>query len=279
MGEEVDIKAMIEGLEGSLKVEEEPPGEPAPEPEPTPEPEPEPAPEPEPEPTPEPAPEPEPGPDLMAQLQAENEKLRLSLNSLAKQIRTPAPTPPTAQPQAQAPVVQAPVETKAEAEQIIAALLSDEEADLLIDKPKEILVKLANRILQAAEEKVFTRLPSVVNNVARQQIAMYQKGLEFYRKNSDLEKYEDFCVLTATQLENENPDWSVDKIYEETAVLVRERLGLKQEAERRVEEKSTPPASSKPAFPGQRPSRKPSGGPQMTEEQKVMVGMLDLANL
>jgi hypothetical protein len=215
----------------------------------------------------------------MAQLQAENEKLRLSLNSLAKQIRTPAPTPPTAQPQAQAPVVQAPVETKAEAEQIIAALLSDEEADLLIDKPKEILVKLANRILQAAEEKVFTRLPSVVNNVARQQIAMYQKGLEFYRKNSDLEKYEDFCVLTATQLENENPDWSVDKIYEETAVLVRERLGLKQEAERRVEEKSTPPASSKPAFPGQRPSRKPSGGPQMTEEQKVMVGMLDLANL
>lgn len=277
MAEEVDIKAMLEGLEGSLKVEEEPPGEPAPEPEPTPEPEPEPEPEPqpEPEPSPEPAPEPEPEPDLMAQLQAENEKLRLSLNSLAKQIRTPAPTPPTTQPTA--PVTPEPVQTKAEAQEIIAQLLSDEEADLLIDKPKEVLVKLANRILQAAEEKVFSRLPSVVNNVARQQMAMYQKGLEFYKKNPDLEKFEDFCVLTATQLESDNPDWSVDKIYGETAVLVRERLGLRQEAERRAEEKSAPVASQRPALPGQRPSRKPSGGPQLTEEQKAMVGMLNLA--
>lgn len=276
MGEEVDIKAMLEGLEGK-EAEEEPaklPQETIEEPAPETQPETEPEAEPEMEPAPEPEPEPKPEePDLAEQLRLENEQLRLSLNDLAKRIRTPQAPPRTeASPQ---PAPTQPVTTKAEAEAIIAELVTDEEADLLIDKPKEVLVKLANRLLKAAEEKVMSRIPSVVDSVARHQIAMYQKGLEFYRKNSDLEKYEDFCVLTATQIEAENPDWNVDKIYEETAKLVRERLGLKQAAEARAERSAEPTA--KPALPGNRPSRKPSGGPQLTEEQKLMASMMNLA--
>ena len=204
-------------------------------------------------------------------IEAENARLREQLNEMARKIgasrgETPSPVAQSVEHKRE--------EVKEAVQQVIAELVTDEEADALIDEPKKILSKVVDRAMKVLEEKIMRSLPPIVGNVAQHHISIYRQVDEFYKKNSDLEQYRDFVGLVGTQIEAENPDWPVTKIYEETAKVARARLGMKLQAERSVEAKEVP--AMKPALPSTRSSRKPAGGPALSEQQKEMVDMLNL---
>lgn len=224
----------------------------------------------------EPVVEPEPEPEVVdeATLAEENERLRVMLNELAKKTREPAPL---IKPQEVA-VKSEPLKKDVEAIDILADYITAEEADNLIDKPREVLTAVMGRLARVIRETIMRDLPPVVGSVAQHQISMFEKVQAFYRDNPDLNNYRDFCVLTAGQIENDHPDWDTDQIYAETAKVAKARLGLKSKMEQK-ESAQTTETTLKPALPGgSRTSRKPSGGPKLSAEQQSMVDLLNLEN-
>jgi hypothetical protein len=206
------------------------------------------------------------------ELETENIRLRQMINEMAKRVREPASTPPV-------PVVpgeEIKADKQAEVLAVIADYITDEEADQFIDQPKAVLMKVLNRFANVMQEQTLRTLPEIVGSIAQRHITMYEKVQSFYKTNKDLEEFKDFCGLVGTQVEVEHPDWSVDEVYTETAKIARARLGLRQVV-KDEEVSSTTDLPTKTGLPsGHRTSRKPSGGPQLSDDQKAMVDMLGL---
>lgn len=214
-------------------------------------------------------PEGEPAPET-PDYESENVRLRQMLNEIAKRVREPASTPPVVPvPSDEKPPTKADVD-------LVAEFVTQEEADNLIDKPLEVLTSVLKRFAKVMREDTLRTLPPIVGDVAQRHITMYEKVQSFYRDNKDLDEFRDFVGLVGTQIENEHPDWTVDQIYTETAKVARARLGLREavQAKEASQESAVP---TKTGLPGShRASRKPSGGPQLTEDQQSMVELLNL---
>lgn len=160
-------------------------------------------------------------PEKEKQLAEDNERLRTMLNDMARQgagIVQPAPV--VATPPAATPVVPAgPLPSTLD-------FITDEEADSLIDKPKEVLNAVLNKVFQAGREQAMREMPTLVRQQALTEITVQQKVQKFWTDNKDLESYKDFCTMVANQVEVENPNLGFDEVLNETSKRVRERLKL-----------------------------------------------------
>lgn len=223
----------------------------------------EPTPEPEvkPEPTPEPTPEPEPDPPVVNSIEEDNRILREKLNEMARMVQqgkvAPSPTPaPEPEPEP-------------EPERVVKGttpleFITKEEADLLIDRPDEIMPKILNRVFEAGRETVFREMQPYIIRMISDQVNVLKKVENFYNQNSDLADYKDFVALVGNSIEQEHPDWTIDKVYDETAKVARERLRLQASVKSNQQEPTGDLQT--PALPRTKGARGPRTTPEVKDE-------------
>lgn len=249
----------------------EEPLEPEPEPEPSPDPNPEPEPTPDPEPpTSEPDPEPEPDPESpseeseLEKIKGENEELRKKLDaSFGKEEPPPPAEPPPAEP---------PPEVIEE----ISFLEEDIDLDDLT-RNKDTFNKLLNKVYKAGaessrqfQENTLRSIPDIVKSNVTLQANLKKKVDEFYDSNKDLAPFKKAVAAVYEEIAAENPDWKMDKIFEEIGKETRKKLELHKKAEGKIKED---PPSPSPRFPKTKSSRtsrqKPDVSPLLEEIDKM----------
>lgn len=95
----------------------------------------------------------------------------------------------------------------------------------------KLLLMVHGRALQEAQklaaENIMRSLPQVISNFVTQHITMKQTVEDFYKTNSDLSHVKKTVAAVANEVQAENPDFSLDQIFDVTAKKVRQMLNLK----------------------------------------------------
>jgi hypothetical protein len=94
---------------------------------------------------------------------------------------------------------------------------------------------------------------------------------EFYTENKDLKSFKKAVAAVYEELASENPDWKLDKIFEETEKETRKRLELQKKAGTSTDAPTTS-APKGPRFPKTKSSRnrqKPNTSPLLEDIDKM----------
>lgn len=239
--------------------------------------EPEPEPEPEPEQEVESEPEQEPEPDELEELRARNEALMQRVEELSSKVvggiykapeeGTGGEEPPEQQPQ------QPPQQPTQPAEP--PNFLEGYEVEDLLEDPKklnDVLLRAVNygqqQAVYQAQTQTLRTIPEMVLGYITRHTAMNRMVDEFYQENPDLSNVKQTVAAVANDIHSKNPDWAVDKVFQETAEQTRKLLGLKKAAQ----EKVTKPQTKKPAFAKSKGARREE--PQIGGLQKEINDLL-----
>lgn len=126
---------------------------------------------------------------------------------------------------------------------------SDEDLDNVLNS-SEGLNKLLNKANQMAIQHVQKAIPKVVQANVAQQIQLQETVSSFYSENDDLKPHRTFVGKVSERIMSEHPDWSMQKVLEETSKEARKRLKLKGKAEKKSK---TNPGFAKSRKTGKRP--------------------------
>jgi hypothetical protein len=206
----------------------------------------------------EPAQEPEPELDELTQLKSQNQALLEHIEKLSGQVvggKIAAPAPPQTQQQD----AQQPQESTPQQSAQLPNFLEGVSVDDLLEDPEK-LNSVLGRVYQAAQEQsvnlatqqALRSVPELVVGYITRHTAMNRMVDDFYKEHPDLVNVKQTVAAVANTVHSENSDWSVDKVFSETAKRTRKLLGLKKQAEQ-VALRSQ---AKKPAFAKQRGARK-----------------------
>lgn len=132
--------------------------------------------------------------------------------------------------------------------------------------------------VNAAQERIMTRIPEIVQASAQQQMEIHGMTERFYEANPDLVPYKQAVSMAAMQIHNEKPELALPDLLKGAAERTRNILRLTK----------TPAAPTsgarqrRPAQPAggsirsQGGNRTPSGAPQMTDMERQIADLLDL---
>lgn len=126
---------------------------------------------------------------------------------------------------------------------------SDDELDNVLNS-SEGLNKLLNQANQMAIQHVQKAIPKVIQANVAQQIQLQETVSSFYSENDDLKPHRTFVGKVSERIMSEHPDWSMQKVLEETAKEARKRLKLKSKAESKTKKN---PGFAKSRKTGKRP--------------------------
>ena len=110
----------------------------------------------------------------------------------------------------------------------------------------EAFNKVLGRVYARAKEDAARDSVKLTQQAVRRQTALDQAVREFWRENKDLIEGLDtgqqgrrrkYIGITANEVAAENPSWSAEQVYAETASRVREDLGLHEKAKEVVQKK------------------------------------------
>lgn len=123
-------------------------------------------------------------------------------------------------------------ETKVEEtkiEDVIKTYLGDVHIDDVVTKP-ELFVKVLKGVEERAREeavtRVITQIPNIVIRYIQQHNALQKATTEFYESNSDLAQARKTVGAFANEVSSEHPDWTLEKVLDETAIRARKALGI-----------------------------------------------------
>ena len=135
-------------------------------------------------------------------------------------------------------------------------------ADVLDDPDKfnAVMGKALEGFGNLMMKKFLTSIPSVVMHQVKQQSVIRAAVTAFYDENKDLDGYRKLVGATINEVVAENPDWKMDKVFENAAEKTRKVLGLKKIAQKSKEgKKKKNPSFAKPkGKSGKREVDKPS---------------------
>lgn len=86
--------------------------------------------------------------------------------------------------------------------------------------------KAAELSINQAHERTIRTIPEVVTKYVTNMSTMKNLHDEFYANNEDLQPFKRVCGGIANQIAAEHPDFTVAKVFEETAKQTRQTLGL-----------------------------------------------------
>lgn len=180
--------------------------------------------------------------DELEKIRKENEGLRRQIEESYKKK-----TPKTA-----APTTVAPIEE-------IDFLGKDVDLDELT-RDSKLFNALLNKVHRTGEESArkfrettLRGIPDIVKSNISIQSTLKKKVGEFYERNKDLKGFKKVVSAVYEELVAENPDWNVDKAFEETEKETRNRLELYKKAV--STEAPTTKAPRGPVFPKTKTSR------------------------
>ena len=203
-------------------------------------------------------------PDLAADLEEMKEQNRKLLERLEKtaQIET-------------AEVGKRPEEPPPETSDVIKTFLGDDDIDEVVSDPKKfeaVLNRVAEVIRNDVIEQVFRSTPQLVTSQIQQQTKVNEAVKEFYKENEDLKHVKKTVGAIANDVAADNPDWTLDKVFKQTAVKTRETLGLKKKTVKKVKGNTKP--TRKPALQTNVKRANRPDGPSMTETEKDVMDTL-----
>jgi len=138
--------------------------------------------------------------------------------------------------------------------------------DILTDKGE--LNKILNEVRRSSmeigarlgAEQALRSVPMIVRANVDHFTTMRQGVEKFYKNNPDLEEFKGAVGAVAEQLASENPDWGIDKLFDETEKAARKKLDLHRKVVRKDAGSGTKPrfekvpktrkAASKPKLEG-----------------------------
>lgn len=159
--------------------------------------------------------------------------------------------------------------------------MTEEQFNKVLDDPKaftDFLMRFGNQVRQQAREDALRDIPDVVSKTASRQQQLLRKRDEFYTKNKDLENHKNYVGYVANQIYSNDPDMSLDELFNKTAVKVRKDLAINEQAVEKEDNRLEKQArkSKAPAFAGGTHSTRSSAGDNRTELQKEFDAMLNL---
>jgi len=138
---------------------------------------------------------------LVVQLKQELELLKARLNEL--QQNSSAPT---------------------QEQQESSVLVSEEEFETLdYQKFNEVLNRTYQKAVADATQKLLHELPAVIETRKTAE----EKAKAFFKKHKELERHRDFVSYVARSLAAKHPEWSEQKLLDETARIAKKELGIK----------------------------------------------------
>lgn len=127
-----------------------------------------------------------------------------------------------------------------------------------------------NAAVNASEERVMRRIPSIVSSSAQQQMAIGDVTRDFYAANQDLVNFKQAVSMAAMQIYQENPNLQLPELLSQAAARTREILHLKG---------IDPGRKRVPAQPAGNSVRggvdRLASDPQLSEQQKQIADLLD----
>jgi hypothetical protein len=200
--------------------------------------------------------------------------------------------PGTEAPGTDEPYTEAPIEDKGEDEVVklrkrVEELegkkraLTDKEIDFLegledrSDISPEVLNKLLNKVYSMgvtdSAKRTLLAIPDVVKANLNQAATIGRATELFYKKNADLQPHKKTVALIAEDLLSKNPDWTLGKVFEASAIESRKRLKLQASATKSKSEESK---GTKPALPNKpKQSAKPLPKQKLSGLQKEIEDM------
>ncbi len=121
------------------------------------------------------------------------------------------------------------------------------EYEAAFEKP-EVMSEVMGRVRNKAVEDVLKAIPQVINNVVKVQMEVHQRTADFFIKNQDLKDHKEFIGFVANDLSGKNPDWTMEKLFEELPGEVKKRIGMKAE----VKKPAFIPSKKGPRVPGEK---------------------------
>lgn len=153
-------------------------------------------------------------------------------------------------------------QSQQEAQDILAAFLSAEELDQVIDKPE-----LLNTAFQRSQKALMATIPQIIQAEVNRQIVVQKAISDFYTANSDLLPYAKFVQYTMAEVEDKNRDKTYAEIFETTANECRKRLGLSAPAQQQRQNRQPNNGQKRPAFAGSKQNTgRPAGQKEIFDE-------------
>ena len=129
------------------------------------------------------------------------------------------------------------------------------------------------RTYQRARQDAIRDVKDVTRNVVRQEQQQQETARKFFDENPDLVQHRDYVGMIANQLANSNPEWTTDKLLQETSREVRKRLNIDEQARSTETKRRDNPAFA--AGQGNTGSRQGSSD-NRSEQQKQIDALIDI---
>ena len=94
-------------------------------------------------------------------------------------------------------------------------------------KSAENMNALLTMVVRTAVEGVQRSIPTLVSNMVNHQVSLKTAANEFYKEHQDLVPHRSFVGFVANEITSQHPDWSLEKVLQETNTEARKRLMLK----------------------------------------------------
>jgi len=148
-----------------------------------------------------------------------------------------------------------------------------------LTRDPDILNKILNKVYKMGsdaskqfQETTLKNIPDIVKSNVVAQATLKKKVDEFYTENKDLKPFKKAVAAVYEELASENPDWKLDKIFNETEKETRKRLELQKKAGATSAPSTEAPKRKSPRFPGTKSSRsrqKPNTNSLLSEIDKM----------
>ena len=178
--------------------------------------------------------------------EGELEKLRRQLAARDKTIESmsASATTPSAPPKQDKPVEEKKQEAPKQVPnpQGVRQFITKENYEEVMRDPSK-LNNVLSSVYNTAVESTIVNIPKLVQKLINQQTTLNAKVDDFYKQHNDLVPYRKFIGFVANELSSNNPNWSLDELFDNVEKETRKRLSLNKETPKG---KST--ANTKPAF-------------------------------
>ena len=191
----------------------------------------------------------------LTRIKEENERLRQQVEDSQRKVA----------PKTTAPTTAFPVEE-------VDFLGSDTDLDELT-RDARVFNTLLNKVHKAGieagrkfQETTLRNIPDIVKSNVTIQATLKKKVEDFYDESKDLKPFKKVVSAVYEELQAENPDWDIDKIFKETETETRKRLELHRKAT--STDAPTTKAPRDPVFPKTKTSRQrraPKTSPLLSE--------------
>ncbi len=136
----------------------------------------------------------------------------------------------------------------------------------------EFLRSFGEKVSALTQEKVFEQLPQLVQKEAAKRVDQRMTVRSFWNDNPELEEHREVVAKKANQYNSENPDASLEEVFDNAAEMARRELDIEQQAQEADNE-----AQENPAFtPDQRGGNGSRPQPETEEEQDELDKMLSV---